>query len=215
MLKNRLSKIAKNSKRVVWSLLALAPIAAQAASTAGGLSLPFGATTVPDVVTMLLNLDKSFPPLMYMVSGFAYLFGFSIVIKAIWELKKYTMGVSMVAQNDLRPSITHLLIGAALIFLPSTLQTLLATVYGTDAITGYTHLPDTSWQVAQDTLIIFVQFVGLVAVVRGLLHLHKAANGQSQQNGFAKGIIHLVGGVLALNIIQAKDILYSTLGLTT
>lgn len=215
MLKNRLSKMVKNSKRVLWGLLALAPIAAQAATTAGGMSLPFGATAVPDVVTMLLNLDKSFPPLMYMVSGFAYLFGFSLVIKAIWELKKYTMGVSMVSQNDLRPTIMHLAIGAALIFLPSTLQTLLTTVYGTDAITGYTHLPDTSWQVASDTLIIFVQFVGLVAVVRGLLHLRKAADGQSQQNGFAKGIIHLVGGVLALNIIQAKDILYSTLGLTT
>jgi intracellular multiplication protein IcmC len=206
MLTNRLLKI----------ILILAPIAAQAATTPGSLSMPFGADSVPDVVTMLLNLDKSFPWLAYMVSGFAYLFGFSIVIKAIWDLKKYTLGVSMTAQNDLRPTVVHLAIGALLIFLPSTLQSLLATVYGTDAITGYTPIGGgTSWQIAQDTLIIFVQFVGLVAVVRGLLHLHKAAHGQSQQNGFAKGIIHLVGGVLSLNIIQTKDILYSTLGLTT
>jgi hypothetical protein len=214
MLKNRLLKMLKNSKLVLWGLLALAPMAAMAAPTAaaGGLGLP---TEVPDVVTMLLTLDKNFPQLTYMVSGLAYLFGFGIIMKAIWDLKKYTLGVSMTAQNDLRPTLMHLAVGGALIFLPSTIQSLLVTVYGTDAITGYAKLPDTSWQVAQDTLIIFVQFIGLVAVVRGLLHMYKAAHGQSQQNSFTKGIIHLIGGVLSLNIIQTKDILYSTLGLTT
>lgn len=212
MLKNRMSEMVKIGKRVLWGVLALVPVVAMAAPIQpGGLSLP---TEIPDVTTMLLTLDKSFPLLTYMVSGFAYLFGFSIIVRSIWDLKKYTLGVSMTAQNDLRPTLVHLAVGAGLIFLPSTLKTVLATVYGTDTITGYAR-PDTSWLVAQDTLIIFVQFVGLVAVVRGLLHLHKAANGQSQQNGFAKGIIHLVGGVLSLNIIQAKDILYSTLGLTT
>ncbi len=214
MLKNRLSKIVKGCSRVLLGLLVLAPVAAMAAPTLGGGGglLP---TAVPDVVTMLLTLDESFPNLMRMTAGLSYLFGFGIMTKAVWELKKYGMGVSTTAQNDLRPTIMELCVGVALVFLPSTLKTLLATVYGTDAITGYKHLPDSSWQVASDTLIIFVAFIGLVAVVRGLLHLHKASSGQSQQNGFAKGIIHLVGGVLSLNIVQAKNILYSTLGLTT
>ena len=181
-----------------------------------GINLPFGQDAgVPDIVSMLLNLDKSFPPLMYMVSAMAYLFGFGIILKAVWSLKQYGMGVSMTAQNDLRPVIMQLVVGALLIFLPSTLKSVLATVYGTDAITGYTKLPNTSWQVASDTLIIFVEFVGLVAVVRGLLHLHKASGGQGQQNLFSKGIIHLIGGTLSLNIVQTKDILYSTLGLTS
>ena len=183
-----------------------------------GINLPFGQgqdTGTPDIVSMLLNLDKSFPPLMYMVSAMAYLFGFGIILKAVWSLKQYGMGVSMTAQNDLRPVILQLAVGVLLIFLPSTLKSVLATVYGTDAITGYTKLPNTSWQVASDTLIVFVEFIGLVAVVRGLLHLHRASGGQGQQNLFSKGIIHLIGGALSLNIVQAKDILYSTLGLGT
>lgn len=180
-------------------------------------TLPFshGSSGMPDVITMLLTLDKSFPALTFMVSGMAYLFGFGIMIKAIWSLKSYGMGVSMTAHNDIRPIIMQLIVGTLLIFMVSTLKSLLATLYGTDAITAYQHIPDTTWKVAADTMVIFMQFIGLVAVVRGLLHLHKASNGQSQQNGFAKGIIHLVGGTLSLNIIQTKNILYSTLGLTT
>lgn len=178
--------------------------------------LPFGqGAGVPDIVTMMLTLDKSFPPLIYMVSAMAYLFGFGIILKVIWALKQYGMGVSMTQQNDLRPLIVQLVVGVLLIFLPSTLKSVLATVYGTDAITGYSQRPDTSWQVVSDSLILFVQFIGLVAVVRGLLHLHRAAGGQGQQNLFSKGIIHLIGGALSLNIVQAKDILYSTLGLGT
>lgn len=219
MLKDKILKIVKGGERFLWSLLTSVPVMALADSTpppTSGLSLPFAqGAGVPDIITMLLTLDKSFPALMYMANGFAYLFGFGIIIKAIWDLKKYTLGVSMVAQNDIRPTLVHLAVGAALIFVPSTIKSLLATFYGTDVITGYTHLPDTTWQVASNTLIIFMQFIGLVAVVRGLLHLYKAAHGQSQQNGFTKGIIHLIGGVLSLNIIQTKDILYSTLGLTT
>lgn len=191
--------------------------AAAAADTTGSASkLPFGqGAGVPDIVTMMLTLDKSFPPLMYMVSAMAYLFGFAIILKVLWALKQYGMGVSMTHQNDLRPLMVQLVVGVLLIFLPSTLKSVLATVYGTDAITGYAHLPDTSWQVVSDSLILFVQFIGLVAVVRGLLHLHRASGGQGQQNLFGKGIIHLLGGALSLNIVQAKDILYSTLGLGT
>lgn len=180
-----------------------------------GVNLPFGqGAGVPDIVTMLLNLDKSFPALIYMVSAMAYLFGFGLMLKAIWGLKQYTLGVSMTAQNSMHPIIMQLAVGVALVFLPSTLKAVLATVYGTDVPTLY-KVPDSSWKVASDTLILFVQFIGLIAIVRGLLHLHKASHGQAQQNSFAKGIIHLIGGTLSLNIIQTKDILYSTLGLTT
>ena len=190
--------------------------AAAAGATGLGSKLPFGqGAGVPDIVTMMLTLDKSFPPLIYMVSAMAYLFGFAIILKVLWALKQYGIGVSMTQQNDLRPLIVQLVVGVLLIFLPSTLKSVLATVYGTDAITGYANLPGTSWQVVSDSLILFVQFVGLVAVVRGLLHLHRASGGQGQQNLFSKGIIHLIGGALSLNIVQAKDILYSTLGLGT
>ncbi len=193
----------------------LKALAGDAAAKAG-IQLPFGQNAgVPDILTMLQTLDKSLLPLTTMVTALAYMFGIGLMLSAIWELRKYGEGISMVSQRDIRPILMRLCAGTALIFIPTTVKTLLITVYGNDSILGYEQWPATAWEWASKSLIIFVGFIGLVAIVRGILHLHKAAGGQSQQNGFTKGIIHLIGGVCSMNIVAMKDILYSTLGLTT
>ncbi|MBY0377947.1 MAG: hypothetical protein K2Q33_05240 [Gammaproteobacteria bacterium] len=221
MLKSKILKIVKSSQLFFWGLLLSMPMMALAedtgvASTSDdslGLKWP---TNLPDIVSMLISLDKSFPALFNMMGGLAYLFGVGLIVEAIWKFRKYGEGISMVSQRDIREPIMHLIIGALLVFAPSATRGLLTTVFGADSILPYAPtIPDTAWQLGLSTIIVFVQFVGFVAIVRGLLHLHKAAGGQTQQNAFAKGIVHLVGGVLSLNIVATKNILYSTLGLTT
>ncbi len=220
MLKSSVSKVIKTIEHSLWGVLALMPMVVLADNPGLGPKIPFGdGAGVPDVATMLSNLISNFPALLAMVTGMAYLFGFGIMLKAVWTLKQYGLGVSMTAQQDIRPILMRLAAGAALIFIPSTLKSLLVTVYGADVspIDYQPYLDPTNnvWMLASKTLIVFTGFIGVVAIIRGLLHMHKAAEGQSQQNGFAKGIIHLLGGVLSMNIIQTKNILYSTLGLMT
>ena len=246
MLKSTIAKLVKYGQRVVWAVLLWMPLMALADDPSASMnwnnvaapnpvalandpstSMNWNNIAVlnpnhksffgtPDIVTMLENLDKSIPYLFYMVGGLTYLFGITLVLSAIWKFKKWGEGVSMVAQKDAREPIMHLAIGVLLIFAPSTMRTLLVTVFGTGSIFSYIPtIPDLSWQLASDTVIAIVQFVGFVAIVRGLLHLHKAVGGQAQQNMFSKGIIHLVGGVLSMNIVGTKDILYSTLGLSS
>ncbi len=244
MLKSTIAKLVKHGQRAVWAVLLWMPLMALADDPSTSMdwnnvaapnpvalpgdpsvSMNWNNIALPhpklsfggvDIVTMLENLDKSIPYLFYMVGGLSYLFGITLVLGAIWKFKKWGEGVSMVAQKDAREPIMHLAVGILLIFAPSTMRTLLLTVFGTGSILSYTPtIPDLSWQLAADTIIAIVQFVGFVAIVRGLLHLHKAVGGQAQQNMFSKGIIHLVGGVLSMNIVGTKDILYSTLGLSS
>lgn len=213
MLKSTISKIVKNRHLFLWALLLSMPMMASAANE----GLGFGwLSSIPDAKQMLVTFAKNFPPLFNMVAGLAYLFGVTLILSGIWVLRKYGEGVSMVSNRNIHEPLMRLAVGAMLIFAPSTMYSLLATVFGADSPLSYVnHLPDPAWSLAEDTIIIFVQFIGFVAIVRGLLHLHKASSGQSQQNGFAKGIIHLVGGVLSMNIIGTKNMLYATLGLVT
>ncbi len=222
MLKSKIVGMLKKGQLFLWGLLLSMPMMALAEdpgtgtpSTDNGLGLKLP-TNLPDIASMLISLDKSFPALFTMTGGLAYLFGLGLMLKGLWGFRKYGEGISMVSQRNLQEPIMQMAIGAMLVFVPSTIKGLLTTVFGADSLLPYApSLPNSSWDLALKTIIVFVQFVGFVAIVRGLLHLHKSSSGQAQQNTFAKGIVHLVGGVLSLNIVATKNILYSTLGLTS
>ncbi len=200
----------------VFAVLALLPQAAFAANNFLGIPLSPD-TNIPDVTSMLESLQTNFISLSQLVAALCYVFAGYFMLTALLKLKKYGEGISMTAQKEFSGTLVSIVIGVAFLFIPSTLTTLLTTFYGTDTITAYTQLDQdgVTWELAMQTIVMIVQFVGVVAVVRGLFHLHKATHGQSQQNGFAKGVVHLIGGVLAVNIVATKDILYSTLGLAT
>jgi uncharacterized membrane protein HdeD (DUF308 family) len=219
MWMNKVTKLTDKARYLMWMGLLFAPAISFAAPEDLGLqSITNGDVSLP---SMLVHLMASIPSLTLMVTGITYMSGMAFMMGAVFQLRKYGEGVSMVSQRDIRGPLIGMAMGATLLFLPSTINTLLMTVYGSHAITGYA-IPDgipsawpSAWVLGRDLIVVFIQFIGLVAIVRGLFHLHKSANGQSQQNGFAKGVVHLIGGVLSMNIIEAKNILYATLGLMT
>ncbi len=218
---NKLTKLADKARYLMWMGVLSIPTVSFAASDQNIQaiqSIKSGDVTLP---SMLLHVMESIPSLALMVTSISFISGMMFMINAVWQLRKYGEGVSMVSQRDIRSGMFSLIMGATLIFLPSTINTLMITVYGSHTITGYT-MPDgipstwpSAWVLGRDVIVVFIQFIGLVAIVRGLFHLYKNANGQTQQNGFAKGVVHLIGGVLSMNIIEAKNILYATLGLMT
>jgi intracellular multiplication protein IcmC len=59
-----------------------------------------------------------------------------------------------------------------------------------------------------------IQIVGLIAFIRGWLILVKTATGQ-QGGGIGKGITHIIGGVLALNIVGTQQVINASLGIST
>ncbi len=139
-----------------------------------------------------------------------------LIIKAIFNLKQYGDMRTMTSSNtDLRGPLIMIAVGAALMYTPSLLNSLLITVFGTSSVQAYsTTAGDSATQMAQ-TIIYIVQFVGFVAIVRGLFYLNKAGSGQGagQQNFFGKGVIHVLGGVLCMNIRCRKGYIVFNLGM--
>ena len=175
---------------------------------------PDAQAKAPNVDEMLSNLQQQIPYLTQLVTGFCYVSGFYFMFKAVYHLKAYgEMRTMMASQTDLRGPITSLAIAAALMFSPTVIQIGLTTVYGNDSIMAYQGAQNTGWNDMAQTIIAIVNFVGGVAFLRGLFIFHKLGVGQAQPGTFAKGMTHLIGGVIALNIVEASNILFTTLGI--
>lgn len=166
-----------------------------------------------DVYTMLQNIQAQLGPLNKLVSGFAYVSGYALIIKALYKLKSFGDMRSMAAHAEVHGAMIELVIGAALIYAPSVVQILNTTLSGSDAPLQYTTTNNSFGEMAA-TIVAIVQFIGVVAVIRGLFIFHKLGSGQHQQATFGKGLAHLLGGTLAFNIVWAKDVLFSTLGIS-
>lgn len=190
------------SKRVVNSFLIFAI-----------LMLPMAPAYAINVDEMLVNLQETIGPLTSFVNAFAYISGFFIMYKSLYGLKHYGDSRGMSHNADLRGAFAGMAVAACLLFLPSIITSAFVTVYGTATPTAYSS-GSTGWDQMAETLVVIVQFVGGVAFVRGLFHFYKLGQGQAQQNTFGKAIVHIIGGIMALNIVGVKDILFSTLGIT-
>ena len=62
-------------------------------------------------------------------------------------------------------------------------------------------------------LIMIVRIVGYIAVFKGLMMLAKYGHGGAQPGTSGKAVIHIFGGVMAINILGTWDILRSTVGI--
>jgi intracellular multiplication protein IcmC len=63
-----------------------------------------------------------------------------------------------------------------------------------------------------EDMVLFIQIIGLVAFIRGWMMIAKSASqGGHQQGGFGKGMMHIFGGVMAINIVSTLNVINQTL----
>ena len=108
-----------------------------------------------------------------------------------------------------------------LLFMPTAINVFLGTIFGSNTILAYTGTStlnpvfDTLFGSTSEfgkNLVLFVQTCGLVAFMRGWLIIARSGTqGGHQQNSMGKGLMHIGGGVLALNIVQTITIINNTL----
>ncbi len=190
------------------------------------------AYALADMQTILNNLSGIIVPLTGMVLIISYVAGIYMIIHALTMMKKFG-NMSMQAQpGELSGPLMQLVVGAVLIYLPTSTDALTNSLFGSSnsifggngsvnytnagsgsALLGY--LPtDTfaqQWASLANTLVLYVQFVGLLSFIKGWLILSKSAGHSAQQGSVAKGITHILGGIVAINFVSAANIIYNTI----
>lgn len=164
--------------------------------------------------SMLVQFAKTVPNLMRLVTAIAYVLGMVFVIRGILKLKHLGESRTMMSQeHHLATPISYIVIGTMLLYLPSAVNTGLNTFWTEPNPYGYTQLTD-QWGEFLRICFLVVQLIGTIAFIRGLVILSNIS-GHGQQGGFSRGLTHIIGGILCINIYQFVQVILATFGLPT
>lgn len=175
---------------------------------------------VSSQVDILTNLANSLIPVERLITGGAYLIGCAFLFKALYSLKIYGEARTMMSSNtSIKEPMFYLLIGALLIYFPSAFNMMMQTTFGYQNVLQYA--PANSKNAAFGTLFggspigraltIIIQVIGLVAFIRGWVLIARSASQGQPPGGTGKGLIHVFGGILAINIVGTLEMLINTL----
>ncbi|MBT6208268.1 MAG: hypothetical protein HOI53_09600 [Francisellaceae bacterium] len=192
-----------------------------------------------DVHTILNNLRQQIiVPFTKFLFVMCYVAGIYFIWRGIGILRQFGMPLTQASKpGEIAGPIVFLFVGALLLYLPSTTDAVSQTIFGDDqagvfnsvgsgaprvnyaaaglaseALFGY--LPqgiEAKWSDLINTLVLFIEFIGFIAFIRGLFMISKAGNPGVQPGSITKGITHLVGGIIAINFIPAVEILHNSM----
>jgi intracellular multiplication protein IcmC len=168
-----------------------------------------------NVGQMLVNFSNSYGPIMKMLTGGAYLLGIVFILLGVLQLKMYGESKTMMStSNSLKLPLTYFIVGSVFLYLPTAIDMMMLSTFG-DAITPLGYMDIKSTIVPDDVIMAvlrIVQIVGLISFIRGWIILVSAAK-QGAQPALGKALTHIIGGILAINVVGTKAVLSATFGL--
>lgn len=162
---------------------------------------------------ILANITSSLPGLYRLIAALSYVLGVFFMVRAVMRLNVYgKMTVFMASQAQFGPTVLYFLIGMGLLYFPTLIDITNVTIFnqpGT-SILQYPTNTDAQWESFINPLIDVVRFVGYIAFLRGWILLSKIG-GQGQPNTLGKALMHILGGLLAINIVGTINVVHQTL----
>ncbi|CZH30767.1 TPA: type IV secretion protein IcmC [Legionella pneumophila] len=171
---------------------------------------------------ILANIANQLEPVQRLITGGAYLIGCAFIFKAIYSLKVYGEARTMMSSNtSIKEPVMYLMVGALLIYFPSLVSSVLQTTFGYSNPLAYSGSvssgSDTisalfgSGSLVGRPLVMIIRVIGLIAFVRGWVLIARSASQGQPPGGTGKGLIHVFGGILAINIVGTVDMINNTL----
>lgn len=163
---------------------------------------------------MLVNFAKTVPSLMYMVTAIAYVLGMYFIVAGIMKLKQLGESRTMMSsEHNIKGPIIYIVIGALLLYIPSSVQVGLSTFWSNPNPYGYTQQQD-QWSDFLSNVFLVIQLIGVIAFIRGLVILSHLGSTHGQQGTFGRGVTHIIGGIFLINMYQFVQMVFTTLGIT-
>lgn len=173
-----------------------------------------------DLATAISNLSAAFGSIQSLIFAVSYVIGVALFVKGIMMFKIFaTQSFASAQRGEVGAPLVHILIGALLLYFPTTVDTSLSTVFGSNTVGSASQLMAyqslsgiQQWQGLADVIIDYTKLVGLIAFIRGWVLITKTGHHGGGQATLGKGILHIVGGILLINIVDTFSILATTFG---
>lgn len=168
------------------------------------------------MINLIYNIKS---PMVFMLSVISILLGIFMVARGLIKGSKFGQDGKATVPNI----IANIVIGTILYTVGTSLNTIMATVFGdstiwnssvvTSAIASDFGSGTEPFQQAVYAALTFFQLVGFIAFIRGWLIIRDAVEGGGGQNKtVAQGLVHIFGGVLAVNIYRFLDVMDQSFG---
>lgn len=166
-------------------------------------------------ITMIENLRKQLPDVLILLQDFSYILGFYYVGHGLWRGRNALYDARITKESVL----SQVLLGAALIAIPTlgwhVENSLFTGSHSSLQQLAYTGPGGQDMTTAVEAIEFFIQVVGWIAIVRGLMILREVGNGTAGQGVSAKkGVTHILGGGLATVCVATAQAIGATFGLT-
>ncbi len=167
--------------------------------------------TVPSLQALLYNFSVSYPWLERLLFATSYMLGLGMLFRATYQLKIYgELRTMMASHTNIGHQVALIVAGVCLTYLPSAIYTFTYQLFGYTNPLQYMG-SSTQWHNSLTIVGLFVQFVGLLAFIRGWMILSNLGK-QGGQPAFGKGMTHVIGGILAMNIWGTVRLFSSAFG---
>lgn len=170
--------------------------------------------------TMYNNLMAAATSLRTLIMAFSYIIGVGMVFRGLALYKAFGQHITqMSSRGEVSGPMVFIVVGAMMVYLPSTIDASLVTIYGSSSTStiqdmiGYAGSGlDQKWRQVSEIVVIYLKLIGLIAFIRGWIILSKMGHAGSQPGSIAKGITHVIGGILLINLIDTINLFATTFG---
>lgn len=173
---------------------------------------------IPDVLEILNNIQQTLKPFWGLITTLTFFLGILFAIRAMFLFKRYgeLLGGMVSSRMSIRQPIINLVVAAVLLYWPGVLERMLTTLYADPDILKYEDaVTTTGSELFDKTLEVtggIVQLIGYIAFLRGWVLLVRVGEQSAQQGALARALLHIVGGLLAINIYGTFSVLNATIG---
>lgn len=196
--------ISKKTKRLLLvSLLIAMPVIVYAAS--------------PDIGQMMQNVKRDMPYVVRFIAAVSYIGGFWFVFSALQELKVYGQARTMMPSNaNIAGPLTKMIGGILMMFFPGFVNVSIYTLwnYGISGVLVYPTSGKAGWTEITEGVVALIRVIGYIAFVRGLILMVRSSRQGSPPGMMGKALTHLIGGILAVNILGTISAIKGTFGWT-
>jgi intracellular multiplication protein IcmC len=167
-----------------------------------------------DLANILQHFQAQLGPVYTLVVALAYVLGVWFIADSIFKLKKYGQARTMMSTNmSMAKPLVLLGLGLSLLYFPTLIGTSISTfwLYGSSSVLKYPQEPS-SWDAFVRPLIDTIRLFGLIAIIRGVVILTRLSHENPQPGTMGKGLMHIIAGTLAVNIVGTIQIVKATFG---
>ena len=152
------------------------------------------------VAAVIPHLQRWWPVLVTL----AYIIGVVFAFVALWQ------SISPQRRQNRSIAIWTAVAAVLLLNIPAFMDTLSMTIFnqGSEQTLSYTP-PSSVGSVYIQFAVYAIAIVGIIGIVRGICLLRDTSN---QTTNFSRGIVHIVGGILAVNLVTFLRGIGATLG---